>query len=484
MQRHLQRLNPAGCFNSAAFQCYDRPRMTTAVRFIILGGGVSGLGAAWRLAEAGFEVDILEAGLSVGGLAGTRAESGCYLDLGAHSFFTDDVEIERTVLALFATPLPARSRTVKLFYEGRYIDYPLTARSALLQMGLPSGIRAAASFVKEKLRPRQPASNGEETVEDWAIGHFGEHLYRTFFKPYTEQFWKIPCDQLSSDTIPAHTRMSFLTTLRLLLQRRTSSRKTSLVEREMLPTYSPERGFFEIAEGIAARVEQGGGRIHLGSHASQVEKLAEGGVRVTYRCGDTERRIEGDHIISTIPLPLLVRMLRPTVPTAVREAAGRLEYRALLVLGMLTRKPRVLGCGYIYQLNRPYNRLYEMNDFSPRSSPPGSSIVGAEIPCLRGDADWSATKEELFEKCIGDLAADGFLARADVERLLLAKSPHAYPVYRKDYASHLRCVLDYLEDLTHLTTLGRSGEFRYMDIDQCLRRAFDLVDNRLAALVA
>ncbi|MHB8834607.1 MAG: FAD-dependent oxidoreductase [Candidatus Methylomirabilia bacterium] len=460
--------------------------MTMAVRFIILGGGVSGLAAAWRLAERGFEVDVLEADFSVGGLAGTRTEGDCYLDLGAHSFFSDDREIERAVLALFAHPPAARLRTVKLFYEGRFIDYPLTARSALLQMGLLSGIRAAASFVKEKLRPRppHPAAGGEETVEDWAIGHFGEHLYRTFFKPYTEQFWKIPCAQLSSNTIPAHTRMSFTATLRLLLQRKTNRGKASLVEREMLPTYSPERGFFEIAEGLAARVRKGEGRIHLGCQAARVEALPEGGVRVTYRCGGTERQIEGDHVISTVPLPLLIGMLGPAVPTAVREAAGRLEYRSLVALGMLTRKPRVLGCGYVYQLNRPYNRLFEMNDFSPRSSPPGYNIVGAEIPCIREDADWSATKEELFEKCIGDLAADGFLARDDVERLLLAKAPHAYPVYRNGYAPHLRCVLGYLEDLAYLTTLGRSGEFRYMDIDQCLRRAFDLVDGRFAALVA
>ena len=353
-------------------------------------------------------------------------------------------------------------------------------------MGLGSGLRAAASFVKEKIRPRQPrpATEGEETVKDWAIGHFGEHLYRTFFKPYTEQFWKIPCDELSSNTIPAHTRMSFAATLRLLLQRKTDRGVGSLVEREMLPTYSPERGFFEIAEGLAAMVEKGGGRIHRGCGATQIEPLPAGGVRVTYRFNGTDREIEGDHVISTVPLPLLIGMLRPAAPPTVRESADRLEYRSLVALGMLTRKQGVLGCGYLYQLNRPYNRLFEMNDFSPRSSPPGYNIVGAEIPCLREDADWLATKEELFEKCIGDLTADGFLARDDVERLLLAKAPHAYPIYKNGYASHLRHVQDYLHGLDYLTTLGRSGEFRYMDIDQCLRRAFDLVDGRLAAMVA
>jgi len=45
-------------------------------------------------------------------------------------------------------------------------------------------------------------------------------------------------------------------------------------------------------------------------------------------------------------------------------------------------------------------------------------------------------------------------------------------------------LLGYLEGLGFLTTFGRPGEIRYMDIDPCLRRAFDLVDGRLAALVA
>jgi len=79
----------------------------------------------------------------------------------------------------------------------------------------------------------------EETVEDWAIASFGEHLYRTFFKPYTEQFWKIPCSELSSRTIPTHTRMSFINTLRLLLLKPIGKTDSSLIEREILPTYYP-----------------------------------------------------------------------------------------------------------------------------------------------------------------------------------------------------------------------------------------------------
>lgn len=456
-----------------------------AARFIILGGGISGLAAAWRLVERGVEVDLLEAAPAVGGLAGTQVEGDFFLDIGPHSFFSDDAQIEKAVLALFTRRPAARSRTVKLFYQGRYIDYPLTAKAALLQMGLASGIQAAASYAREKLRPRRlPAADSEESVRDWAIRSFGEHLYQSFFKPYTEQFWLISCEELSATAIPEQTRLSFAAALRLLLRRKAGRGGTSLIEREMLPTYSPERGFFEIAEGIAAKVSARGGRVHRGCRATAVELRRGNGVRVEYQSAGMEREIAGDHVISTVPLPLLIGILRPHPPAEARAAADRLEYRSLVVLGMLTRKERVLGCSYLYQLDRPYNRLFEMKSFSARSSPPGFNIVGAEIPCLRGSDLWSSTKEELFERCAGNLAADGFLTPGDVERLLLARASHAYPIYRKGYADHLRRVRDYLDALGCLTTLGRSGEFRYMDIDQCLRRAFDLVDERLAAGVA
>jgi len=66
------------------------------------------------------------------------------------------------------------------------LDYPLTAYNVLVQMGIGSGIRTALSFLKSRilLRSRQSTGEQDETVEDWAINSFGEHLYRTFFKPY------------------------------------------------------------------------------------------------------------------------------------------------------------------------------------------------------------------------------------------------------------------------------------------------------------
>lgn len=447
-------------------------------RVIILGAGISGLSLAWRLGGAGVQVHVLESDETVGGLAGTHREDNYCLDVGPHSFFSDDTEILETVLDLFENRLTPQPRQVKFFYQNRFLDYPLTPYGVLFQMGFWSGVQAGLSFMKSRIVPRKRsrAVGEDETVEDWAIKSFGEHLYRTFFKPYTEQFWKLPCTELSSRTIPTHTRMSFINTLRLLLRKRIASKGSSLIEREMLPTYYPDTGFAEIAERVADAARVAGTEIQVGSRAVSVEELPGSGFRVWYESGDGRHYIEGSHVVSTIPLNQFVKMLRPAPPPEVLAAADKLDYRSLLTLGMVTEKRNILNCGYIYVLDRPYNRISEMNEFSPGTSPPGENILMVEMPCLRDSIAWKASKEELFDMCIGSLAEDGFLLPGDVKRLLLIRAPHAYPIYRKDYAPNLKRLLDYIDERKGVSTLGRLGEFMYMDIDGCMRRAFDFAD--------
>lgn len=444
--------------------------------YIILGAGVSGLAAAWRLLERGHRVTIVESRDTVGGLAGTVREGPYCIDFGPHSFFSEDETIRKTVLDLFSPPLTPNPRKVKFLYRGKYLDYPLTAESVLFQMGLASGIRAGLSFLKGKIAAaRVGAATDEQSVEDWALENFGEHLYLTFFKPYTEQFWKVPCRELSARSIPSHTRTSFMNTLRVLLKRKATRGGTSLIEREQLPTFYPDTGYAEISEKIAERVAKNGGEILLGSRAVEIAVGAGAPHKVIIDEAGRRRTIEAERIISTLPLSILIEMLRPSPPAEVIESAGKLDYRALVVLGMVTAKQDILDCGYMYVLDRPYNRISEMNKFSPKTSPPGENILAVEIPCLRESETWRAGAEELFQICIGSLAGDGILGPGDVKKLLLVKAPHAYPIYRKGYKPHLDRVLAYIRSLAGLDTLGRSGEFIYMDADVCIRRAFERV---------
>ncbi len=446
-------------------------------KVIVLGAGASGLGLAWRLSNRGVAVCVLEANNQVGGLARTQRTDGYCLDVGPHSFFSEDKTIRDTVLSLFDPPLVPAARTVQFYYEGKYLDYPLTPANVLFGMGLGKGVRSGLSFLKSRLhRHALTTDPDDETVEAWAVRSFGEHLYRSFFKPYTEQFWKVPCTELAARSIPTHTRMSFVHTLKVLLHRRIEKLNPSLIEREMLPTYYPATGFGEIPERIAAVVLKNGGTILTNCRATNIRERDKGHVQVTYTANGDTRTIEGTHVVSTIPLRDLAASLEPAVPPEVLASARALTYRPLVVLGMVTDRQPVLKASYIYVMNKPYNRISEANWFSPATSPSGENIVAVEMACLRDSAAWNASKEELFDMCIGTLAADGFLGPGDVKRLLLVKSPDTYPIYKVGYAAHLKRVTEHLRSRRNISTLGRTGEFMYMDSDVCLRRAFDLAD--------
>ncbi|MBC8427239.1 MAG: FAD-dependent oxidoreductase [Deltaproteobacteria bacterium] len=451
---------------------------------IILGAGFSGLSLAWKLGSLGIKASVIESDTTVGGLAGTLRQNGYCMDIGPHSFFTEDKEIHHKVLSLFNNRLAPKPRDVKFYYQGKYLDYPLTAYNVLIQMGIWSGIRTGLSFLKSKIFPRsRPVIEGQdETVENWAVRSFGEHLYNSFFKPYTEQFWKLPCSELSSRSIPTHTRMSFFNTLLLLFWKRVGTTDASLIERETLPTYYPDSGFVEISDKLADAVQQNGDRIYLKSRAVGVDNLAYNRIRVRFECDGEQKEVEGSHVVSTIPLNRFIKMLSPSAPPDVVSSANKLDYRALTALGMVTEKQNILNCGYIYVLDRPYNRITEMNQFSPHTSPSGENIVMVEIPCLKDSPAWTASKEELFNMCIGSLAEDGFLAPGDVKRLLLVRAPNAYPIYRKDYAPNLKRVFDYIKDRDGISTLGRTGEFMYMDVDKCMKRAFDFADQLITVI--
>jgi protoporphyrinogen oxidase len=453
--------------------------VTDCKHIIILGGGISGLSLAWKLCESGQEVTIIESSELVGGLAGTQSENGHHLDFGPHSFFSEDQEILKTALDLFDGTLEPIKRELKFYYRGKYLNYPLTPGGVLLQMGLVQGMCAGLSFLlgmTGSMTKRSGASLEGMTVEDWALENFGKHLYSSFFKPYTEQFWKLPCRELSADTIPAHTRTNFINTLKVLLGRRATREGNSLIERENLPTYYPHTGFGEIACRIADRIRAVGGKIILESSACEVAPNADRSVLVRYQCRGKIASMKCTHLVSTIPLPIFIDLLQPQPPADVLESARQLQFRALLVLGMVTERKNVLDGSYMYVLDRPYNRISEMNKFSPGTSPPSDNIIAIEMPCFEDSPTWSASMEEIYQMSIGKLSYDGILLPDDVKKLLLVKAPYAYPIYRKDYAPHLKKVLAHVRSYPQLETLGRSGEFLYLDADMCMRKAFDFAE--------
>ena len=445
-------------------------------KIIIIGAGVSGLSLAIKLAEYGFDVHCIEASEQTGGLAKTFRRDCYYFDVGPHSFFTEDQTILSYVKDLLGKRLKAQPRKAKFHYNNRFLDYPFTIQTILFNMGLMANLKVGFSFLRQKLRPKIPLI-GNETVKDWAINTFGYYLYRTFFKPYTEQFWGIACDQLASRSIPSHTRMNFIHTCLLMFKKIGFWRSpASLMAREKLPTYYPDTGFGEICEQLMRQAQDLGVQFSLHSSVIGVNRAKENTFLVDFLQADNKYHLSANVVVSTIPLTSFVHTLSSFVPPKVIEATQQLEFRSLLLLAIVTEKQAILGSHYIYFLNRSYNRLSEMNEFSILTSPDKDNILVLEIPCYSQSPLWNLTAEELLEHCLDDLTQDGFLERSEVKKLFVERVPNAYPMYKKDYAESLSKVQEFINQQQNIYTLGRSGEYMYMDADRCMQRAFKLAD--------
>ena len=160
---------------------------------VVIGAGPAGLTAAYQLVKAGDPVVVAEADDVVGGISRTVERDGWRFDIGGHRFFTK----VRPVEDLWHEILPdedflLRPRMSRIFYQGKYYDYPLKAINAVANLGPGRGVPLrAAPTSRARVRPPKDQTN----YEGWLVARFGWRLYRTFFKTYTEKVWGVPVER-------------------------------------------------------------------------------------------------------------------------------------------------------------------------------------------------------------------------------------------------------------------------------------------------
>ncbi|MEK7079637.1 MAG: FAD-dependent oxidoreductase, partial [Patescibacteria group bacterium] len=91
---------------------------------IILGGGIAGLTTAWRLAELGVSVTVLERDKIVGGLSKTVEYKKFLFDYSAHRFNSDNPEVIRRFKQLVGKHCIYKKKITYIRHWGKYLTYP------------------------------------------------------------------------------------------------------------------------------------------------------------------------------------------------------------------------------------------------------------------------------------------------------------------------------------------------------------------------
>src|SRR5919205_1628359 len=147
----------------------DGPKKPIAV----LGGGPAGLTAGYLLAKQGRPVIVFEAEDQVGGIAKTEVRDGYRFDLGGHRFFTKSKEVDDLWHEVMKEEFLKRPRMSRIYWNGKFLDYPLNGTDVIKKLGPVELTRATASYLRAAVKRK----GGEETLEEWVSNRFGKRLF-------------------------------------------------------------------------------------------------------------------------------------------------------------------------------------------------------------------------------------------------------------------------------------------------------------------
>ena len=289
-------------------------------KVIILGAGVTGLSAGIRFLDSGYDVCILEKADHPGGLAKTVVRGNYRLDIGPHHLFSQNEAILKEIIDLFEKDeLVSFSRDAKIYFYDRFLNYPLTAKNVLFNMGLKHALFGSLSYIwtaSGHIRNFFDRDSSADNFKDWAKNNFGNYLYKIFFKPYTEQFWGIPCEELSTNCVPQVTKMSFLKTLKMIFLDRFQNESLSIAERETsLKLFYPIKGIGAIVDKMHDSFISKGGTIRLNCNISELICNDNNTFTLKYHDQTGPAKDDAIHVVSSIPISSLVRILKPAPPS-------------------------------------------------------------------------------------------------------------------------------------------------------------------------
>lgn len=444
-------------------------------RVVIIGAGPAGLTAAYALVKRGERPVVLERERQVGGIARTEVYKGYRFDIGGHRFFTKVPEVEALWRELLGSEFIRVPRLSRIYYEGRYYNYPLEPLNALSNLGLIESCRIMLSYFKWRLFPHPV----EETFEQWVMNRFGGRLYARFFKTYTEKVWGIPCKQIRADW--AAQRIKGLDLRKAITNALfgVGEAKTLIKEFDY-----PRLGPGQMWETCAERVRAGGGEVRLG--VDVVRLLHRGGRIEAVVAHEDSEPIEyrGRHFLSSMALPTLVARLDPPAPPEVLEAARRLRHRDFLIVCLIVNRAELFPDNWIY-IHSPevkVGRIQNFKNWSRDMVPdPSTTSLGMEYFCTVGDAIWEMTDAELIALARRELEQLGLAKASEVIDGTVVRQRAAYPVYDGTYREALAVIRPYLQQFENLQTMGRNGLHRYNNQDHSMLCALRAVDNLYGA---
>ncbi len=445
---------------------------------LIIGAGPTGLSAAYHLGE---EAVLLDKNATVGGWCRSIHDHGFTFDHAGHIMFSNDPYVLSLYEMLLGPNLHWQNREAWIYSKQVYTRYPF--QGALY--GLPpkvitecivgavearfGNINATAAAPQASVKPVEdccgdggaevantsnfaPRKRETQNFEEFIYKVWGKGIAEHFAIPYNKKLWTVPLTEMETSWLGGRVPLPDL---------------QEIIEGALEPVGKPmgpnarfgyplSGGFQALMSGFLPHIK---GRIEMNTSAAQllprehVLVMADGS------------RYRYDHLISTMPLPELVRLIGADAPEEVRNAAKGLRHLSVRCVNIGVGRENITDKHWIYYPEDTiFHRIFVQGNASPHCNPPG----GFGLTCEISYSPWKPLPldgQALIDRCIRDCIAVGMLREDD--RIITANEvdmPYAYVVYDHARAANVATVKDWLARYD-IVLAGRYSEWEYYNSD-------------------
>lgn len=444
----------------------------------IIGGGMTGLTAGLYLSRKGVDVHIFEKKDRMGGLVGGKIINSNIYEYGPHFFHTNNPKVLKEVMDIVGDELIDFNRTILIKFMDNYFTFPLSIFEVLKKLPKNIVIKTILSFISNNLKiifKNKDEVNSEEVL----LGFYGQVFYELFFKSYIKSVWGINPEKFSPEfarqRIPKVSAATFFNKILSLVRVKFSKKSyKNFVENVDGHYYTTNRGYIGIVEKIVSTFKNSGGKIHLKSEVSEIIVNNNWVKKIKIKSNNCNN-YKFDGFINTAPISEFIRMMKSTAPKYILNSANFLEYRALVFVGVLVNKPRVLPVSFIYFRQHIFNRVYDSSYFGHDTVIPDTTILVAEISCKAGDKRWNNEKY-CKEMVIKDLINENIIEEKNILETHSYRYKYGYPIYKLGYEKHLNNIIKYIGNIENLETAGRQGLFQYINSHIAMQMGFEVAE--------
>lgn len=430
---------------------------------IIVGAGLAGLSAAYHL--NGIPNRLFEKEKEVGGLCRSYQMDGFTFDMTGHLLHFRQAEIRDLVEGLLAGSLQKHTRRSFIYSHRTYTEYPFQVNT----YGLPSEVvrECLLGFIATLTNPSTPSTKPEDrSFKAWILENLGEGMAKHFMVPFNEKLWQVSLDELTSDWVSwlvPKPELKDVVNGALGIKDKAFGYNPSFL-------YPVQGGIGILPKAFLASV----GEVAYGSELVEVDT---GRRRATFQDGHME---DYEALISTIPIPELVRRCRD-LPQAIKEAAAGLRCVSVYNVNLGVARERVSDKHWIYfpEPEYPFYRVGFPMNFSPSLGRPGCSSLYVEV----SHQPTKMTSPAVLLKQIREGLERAAIFRPEDEIVVadVRDIRYAYVLFDKHRARVLPAILEELER-RGIYSIGRYGRWEHSSMEDAIAQGKKLAEQLRTAM--